>query len=70
MIGLTGQNPRKGVTHTIDDVRKELLDVAVTALGAIEHLDGNQGRSLDALAVHVAALMARAGLEASNGTRH
>lgn len=40
-IGWTGQNPRKGVTHGPSDVESELLDVAVTALGAIAHLRGN-----------------------------
>lgn len=48
-IGATGQNPRKGVTHTPSDVRKELLDVAITALGALEHLDGHGGHALDDL---------------------
>lgn len=41
-IGATGQNPRKGRTHTLGDVQDELLDVAVTALAAIAHLHGNQ----------------------------
>lgn len=49
MIGVTGQNPRKGFTHTIDDVEAELLDVAVTALGAIEHIHGNEGVAFDRL---------------------
>lgn len=33
--GVTGQNPRKGITHTLDDVADELCDVAVTALVAL-----------------------------------
>ncbi|MFG1954393.1 MazG-like family protein [Micromonospora sp. NPDC048830] len=37
-IGTLGQNPRKGVTHTRDDVAAELADVAFTALVAIESL--------------------------------
>ncbi|TDB71426.1 MazG-like family protein [Micromonospora sp. KC723] len=37
-IGLLGQNPRKGVTHTRDDVAAELADVVLTALVAIESL--------------------------------
>ncbi|PWR13026.1 hypothetical protein DKT68_01790 [Micromonospora acroterricola] len=37
-IGLLGQNPRKGVTHTREDVAAELADVAFTALVAIESL--------------------------------
>jgi hypothetical protein len=61
-IGATGQNPRKGVTHTIEDVKRELLDVALTAVAAYEHLDDNQGRSLDALDVHIRHVAERAGL--------
>lgn len=33
-IGMTGANPRKGVTHTQEDLASELLDVALTALVA------------------------------------
>lgn len=36
-IGVTGQNPRKGITHTPDQVVEELADVALTALVAIQH---------------------------------
>jgi hypothetical protein len=59
-IGMTGQNPRKGITHTVQDVVDELLDVAVTALGAYEHLQGHQGTSLDALVLKIAMVAARA----------
>ncbi|MGY1398901.1 MazG-like family protein [Streptomyces sp. SS10] len=38
VVGATGQNPRKGVTHTWDDVSAELCDVAVTALVALRTL--------------------------------
>jgi len=34
-IGLVGQNPRKGVTHSRDDVAAELCDVIVTAMVAL-----------------------------------
>jgi NTP pyrophosphatase (non-canonical NTP hydrolase) len=61
-IGVTGSNPRKGKTHTIDDVRKELLDVATAALGAYEHMTGNKGESLDALVEFIASRHERAGL--------
>jgi hypothetical protein len=37
-IGVLGQNPRKGVTHSREDVVAELADVAITALVAIESL--------------------------------
>lgn len=32
VIGVLGQNPRKGITHTWDDVILEAIDVAMTAL--------------------------------------
>ncbi|MEU9289012.1 MazG-like family protein [Streptomyces sp. NPDC048275] len=38
VIGATGQNPRKGTTHTWDDVRSELCDVVITALVALRTL--------------------------------
>lgn len=61
-IGATGQNPRKGVTCTVEAVLAELLDVAVTALGAYEHLDGHTGRALDALDRKIEAVATRAGV--------
>jgi len=62
LIGATGQNPRKGYTHTMEDVRKELLDVALTALCAVEYLDHNAGTALAALHYHVEKTYVRAGL--------
>ncbi|MET7699717.1 MazG-like family protein [Streptomyces sp. NPDC005485] len=59
VIGATGQNPRKGTSHTWDDVRSELCDVVITALVALRtltpdarevfatHLAGVTERSLD-----------------------
>lgn len=38
VIGTTGQNPRKGVTHDWEDVRAELCDVVITALVALRTL--------------------------------
>ncbi|MEU2909088.1 MazG-like family protein [Streptomyces massasporeus] len=38
VIGATGQNPRKGVTHTWGDVEAELCDVVITALMALRTL--------------------------------
>jgi NTP pyrophosphatase (non-canonical NTP hydrolase) len=47
-IGVLGQNPRKGVTHTREDVAGELADVAFTALVAIESLGIDARATLDA----------------------
>lgn len=66
-IGVTGHNPRKGVTHDIDDVVEELLDVAVTALCAVEHLTGGNAESVDRLDDKVQRVAVRAGLEAEDG---
>ncbi|MEV6838640.1 MazG-like family protein [Streptomyces sp. NPDC051133] len=38
VIGTIGQNPRKGITHTWEDVQAELCDVAITALVALRTL--------------------------------
>ncbi|MFJ5675969.1 MazG-like family protein [Streptomyces sp. NPDC093097] len=38
VIGATGQNPRKGHSHTWDDVQAELCDVIVTAMVALRTL--------------------------------
>lgn len=50
LFGALGENPRKGQTHTMDDVRRELLDVALAALAAIAHFD--TGDSIDYLQSH------------------
>ena len=38
VIGATGQNPRKGTTHSWEDVGAELCDVVITALVALRTL--------------------------------
>ncbi|MFJ3226728.1 MazG-like family protein [Streptomyces sp. NPDC086783] len=38
VIGATGHNPRKGRSHTWDDVRAELCDVVITAMVALRTL--------------------------------
>lgn len=62
LIGATGANPRKGVTGDWRDVKAELLDVAVTALGAFEHLDGHQGNALAELDWKILAVAGRVGV--------
>lgn len=61
-IGATGQNPRKGLTHQRSDVVKELLDVAVTALAAVEHMLDHAEIALELFADHLDHLCARAGI--------
>jgi len=61
-IGATGQNPRKGVTHTLEDVTEELLDVALTALAAVEHLRGHDGAAFELLEAKLERVAHRAGV--------
>jgi hypothetical protein len=61
-IGMTGQNPRKGKTHLRHDVIEELLDVAVTAVGAAEHMSGHQGLVLRVLLDKIERVAERAGV--------
>ncbi|MGW4891417.1 MazG-like family protein [Kitasatospora sp. NPDC004240] len=44
VIGATGQNPRKGVTHTWEDVQDELCDVVFSALIALRTLTPDAAR--------------------------
>ncbi|MEU1332072.1 MazG-like family protein [Streptomyces sp. NPDC005865] len=55
VIGATGQNPRKGTTHTWDDVRSELCDVIVTAMVALRTLTPDAAAVLAAHLRHVDA---------------
>ncbi|MCG0061688.1 MazG-like family protein [Streptomyces tricolor] len=55
-IGYTGQNPRKGVTHTRDDVADELCDVIVTAAVALTTISDHPADHLTAKLASIAAL--------------
>jgi NTP pyrophosphatase (non-canonical NTP hydrolase) len=63
-IGFLGQNPRKGVTHTREEVAAELADAAFTALVAIESLGLDARQVLDTCAVRVRS---RTGTAAQDG---
>ncbi|MEY9947461.1 MazG-like family protein [Kitasatospora sp. GAS1066B] len=45
-IGLQGQNPRKGVTHTEQQVADELCDVIVSAMVALHRFSPDPERQL------------------------
>jgi hypothetical protein len=40
VIGAMGTNPRKGLSHTWDDVHAEVADTAITALVALARMRG------------------------------
>ncbi|NUP46310.1 MAG: NUDIX domain-containing protein [Catenulispora sp.] len=53
LIGATGTNPRKGITHGMDDVADELADVAITALIALAAVTDDAREALAARLTHV-----------------
>ncbi|MFC8095254.1 MazG-like family protein [Streptomyces sp. NPDC057301] len=53
-IGATGQNPRKGTTHTRTDVADELCDVIIAAAVALNAFTPDPWAALDAK-LHAAA---------------
>jgi hypothetical protein len=59
LIGMTGQNPRKGFTHTESDVCLELADVIVTALCAMQHITQNEAVSRAYLASKIQGIIVR-----------
>lgn len=64
-IGMVGQNPRKGVTHSMDDLLSELADVALTALCAMQHFTRVTAASRGVLAAKVAGIIDRADVRPS-----
>lgn len=61
-IGMVGQNPRKGVTHTLEDLLGELADVAVTALAAIQHFTRDEDSTRRVIAAKLDRIIARSGI--------
>jgi NTP pyrophosphatase (non-canonical NTP hydrolase) len=60
LIGVTGQNPRKGFSHTWSDVEHELCDVIITAMVALTRVNPD-ARTL--FAEHLAVVAERCGDE-------
>lgn len=55
MHGALGTNPRKGASHTWEDVHKELADVIVTSMVALATLSPDAEKILDARLQHLVA---------------
>lgn len=47
LIAVTGQNPRKGVCGTLDELLDELADTACTGMLAIQHFTKDRKRTAD-----------------------
>jgi NTP pyrophosphatase (non-canonical NTP hydrolase) len=55
-IGMTGQNPRKGVTHTAADVADELCDVITAAMVALATITADPAAHFDRKVAAIADL--------------
>lgn len=60
------ENPRKP-KGPLEDVIKELSDCVGAALGAIEHLTGHEGRSLEIVAQRIREVCERVGVPTTDG---
>lgn len=58
LIGVTGQNPRKGFSHDWQDVEHELCDVIITAMVALTRVNP---RARAVFAEHLSVVSERAG---------
>jgi NTP pyrophosphatase (non-canonical NTP hydrolase) len=56
VVGVTGHNPRKGTTHTWQDVEAELCDVVITALVTLRTLTPD---AREVFAGHLARVVGR-----------
>ncbi|MFF2184606.1 MazG-like family protein [Streptomyces sp. NPDC058155] len=54
-IGVVGQNPRKGVTHTIADLQGEMVDVMVTVAVALASVTDDPAAVVDEKLAQIAA---------------
>jgi len=61
-IGATGQNPRKGITHDMDDVLEEIADVIITGYCAIQHFTKNSIQTHKIVDNRLSTLLKRIGL--------
>jgi len=61
-LGMTGLNPRKGVSHTREDLVGEVADVIITATVAIVRLTGGSHEARAAFQAHLAGVLTRIGL--------
>jgi hypothetical protein len=59
LIGMTGQNPRKGVHSTRERLYKELCDVIATGILALQHFTKDEDITAALIADHINYLWAR-----------
>jgi predicted house-cleaning noncanonical NTP pyrophosphatase (MazG superfamily)/NTP pyrophosphatase (non-canonical NTP hydrolase) len=62
-LGMTGLNPRKGLSHTREDLAGEVGDVIVTAAVTMVLLAGGAAAARAAFGAHLAGVLARLALD-------
>jgi NTP pyrophosphatase (non-canonical NTP hydrolase) len=69
LIGVTGQNPRKGYSHSWQDVENELCDVVITAMVALTRVNPDARAVFERhlASVAVRSLGAASGAPLTNG---
>lgn len=60
LIAFTGQNPRKGVCGTREEMLGELADVAMTAIFGIQHFTKDAGQTWEIVSAALAKAHGRA----------
>ena len=58
-IGYTGQNPRKGVTHTLSEVEDEVADVIITGILCLQHITKDTWTTQDIIRQKIAKIEKR-----------
>jgi NTP pyrophosphatase (non-canonical NTP hydrolase) len=61
-LGMTGLNPRKGFSHTRDDLAGEVADVIISAAVALVRVTGGPQQAQERFQAHLAGVLARTGL--------
>jgi NTP pyrophosphatase (non-canonical NTP hydrolase) len=61
-LGMTGLNPRKGFSHTREDLAGEVADVIITAAVALVKVTGGPDQARAAFQAHLAGVLRRTGL--------
>jgi len=70
VIGWTGDNPRKGISHTDADIVNELCDVILTAMCALHSAVGDERAEAELINTHIAIVYGRLlGKEQRNGSQ-
>lgn len=59
-IGLTGQNPRKGISNTREEFLDEVADTIITGLFCLQHFTGNSAESKRIITEKMARIYKRA----------